>query len=66
MLGNHELSKGLFGKPKMPAEKPPVTMPDENDPGVMAAGRNRARRMRGRSGRMSTMMSDEYSDEKLG
>lgn len=62
------LEKSLFSSPKLPAQKPPTTMPDESDPSVMAAGRRRARRARGGSGRSSTIMGGDqtYSDDKMG
>jgi len=46
---------GMFGK--KPATKPVVTMPDENDPAVLAAGAKRVNDMRGAGGRDSTLLS---------
>lgn len=46
----------LLGKPKTPAEKPPVRMPDPEDPEVTEAARRR-RRMALGSGRDATRMA---------
>lgn len=65
--------KGLFGKPKEP--EPPVTMPDENDPALMASERRRRSSQVMRGGRNSTLLSgagvgsgqqDEYTSGKMG
>lgn len=47
---------GLMGKPKTPAERPPVRMPDPEDPEVTEAARRR-RRMALGSGRDATRMA---------
>lgn len=69
MNGPEILSKSLFSKPKLPAQKPPATMPDETDPSVMAAGRRRSQKVRRGSGRASTLMGGgmgDYEDETMG
>lgn len=64
----------LFKKPatpKMPAAPKPVRMPFEQDPEVLAAGERAKRGAVSRSGRMSTIMTDQTaaigsSGQKLG
>jgi len=56
---------GLF-KPKMPTPKPVATMPDENSPEAEAARRRAMEAARARSGRASTVLSGDYSNNKLG
>lgn len=62
----------LFSSPKLPASPKPVRMPTETDPEVRAAGiRARENALR-RSGRLSTIMTDQTrettgsSGQKLG
>lgn len=55
---------GLFGKP--PAPKPVATMPDPDGPEALAAKRRAMEAARARSGRASTVLSGDYSSNKLG
>lgn len=57
--------------PKMPEAPKPVRMPFEQDPEVLAAGERERKRAAGRSGRMSTILTDQTaaigsSGQKLG
>ena len=54
----------LFKKPPKP--KPVATMPDENSPEAEAARRRAMEAARNRSGRASTVLSGDYSNNKLG
>jgi len=47
-----------------PKEKPVVTMPDENDPAIMAAGAKQVNAMRGMGGRDSTLLSIDQESAK--
>lgn len=59
---------GIFGggAPKPPAPPPPQPMPDLQDPAIARARRRLLEGAMSRSGRMSTMLTDEYSGDKLG
>lgn len=52
------LLKTLFGGQKMPAVKPPATMPDPNDELLMRRKRQQAASAMSTSGRASTILSD--------
>lgn len=54
------------GPPKPPRPEPPLPMPDLNDPAILAAKRRTLEAAVGRSGRASTMLTDDYSGDKLG
>lgn len=60
--------KALFGSD--PAPLPPPTpvaaMPDPNDPALLAAKRRTMLEAQTRSGRASTVLSGDYSSDKLG
>ena len=62
----------LFSKPKAPAAPKSVRMPVESDPDVLAAGERAKRGAMSRSGRMSTILTDQTqgvvgsSGQKLG
>jgi hypothetical protein len=55
----------LFKK-DMPPPPPKQMMPDEQDPQVIAAKRKALATAMERSGRASTMLSDSYSNDRLG
>ncbi|MGA0595617.1 hypothetical protein [Enterovirga sp. CN4-39] len=60
---------GLFGGSKpapAPAPKPVTVMPDPEDPAILAARRREQMANAARSGRASTILSSDYSDDKLG
>lgn len=62
----------LFSKPKTPQVKPPAPMPDENDPGIMAAAIRKKNAITTRGGRASTILSDagggtsDFGSSKMG
>lgn len=56
----------LFPKPDIPKPPPTTPLPDENDPAVLAAKKREMDLARMRSGRMETILSDDYSRDKLG
>lgn len=63
---------GLFRGPKLPPPPKPVRMPTETDPDVLAAGRRAREGALRRTGRLSTIMTDQTqettgsSGQKLG
>jgi hypothetical protein len=62
----------LFSSPKLPPPPKPVRMPNETDPEVHAAGMRARENALRRSGRLSTIMTDQTrettgsSGQKLG
>jgi hypothetical protein len=62
----------LFSSPKLPPPPKPVRMPNETDPEVQAAGMRARENALRRSGRLSTIMTDQTrettgsSGQKLG
>lgn len=61
----------LFRRPKPPPVQPPAPMPDINDPAVREAGRNAQADAMSRSGRSSTILTEDddrgpYSRRTLG
>lgn len=59
---------GLFKTPKPPKVQPPAPMPDPYDPAAVEAKRERLASRSSRSGRTSTLLTDELigSQGKLG
>ena len=55
---------GLFAKPPKP--KPVASMPDPDGPEARAAKMRAMEAARSRSGRASTVLSGDYSSNKLG
>lgn len=51
----------LFKTPTTPTPTPPPTMPDANNPAVLAAQRNQIASTVGRAGRSSTILSNASS-----
>lgn len=49
-----------------PKPKKPDPMPDENDPAIMAARKRQLEMAATRSGRASTMLSENYTNDRLG
>jgi hypothetical protein len=56
----------LFKRPKLPEQKPVASMPDPDSPEAAAAKRRAMEAARSRSGRASTVLSGDYSKDKLG
>lgn len=62
---------GLFGgaptpPPPPPPPPPPVAMPTPDDPSIKAAQEKRVAAITQRSGRLSTILSDDSGGDKLG
>lgn len=55
-----------FGAPKPPAPPPPEPIPDLQDPALAARKKQTAAAAQARSGRLSTMLTDEFDGDKLG
>lgn len=57
-----------FGHPKPPAPPPPAPIPDLQDPALLATRKRDLEGAMSRSGRLSTMLTDEngYNRERLG
>lgn len=59
--------KNIFGGgDSTPQPKPVTPMPDDQDPSVLAARKRQYEMASTRSGRASTILSDAYSNDKLG
>ena len=50
---------GMFSSPKAPEVKEPVVMPEADDTRVMAAKKKKAAEVASRSGRASTIMTEQ-------
>lgn len=55
----------IFGS-KAPPPPKPVPMPDPEDPVALATKRKQIEEAAARSGRMSTMLSEDYGNNRLG
>jgi hypothetical protein len=68
VAGLTSLLIGAAKPPKPPALQPPARMPDPQSPEVMEAARRRVAERRARSGRESTILTDDdaYSNDLLG
>lgn len=69
-LDAHVFERGMFGGGARPAPPPPpapvTPMPDPEDPALLAAKRRAQEISRQRGGRASTVLSGDYSADKLG